>query len=106
MKREFVNEYLGIKESYKMPERMMKILLDPSEREKMFDVFLAEESDLSTDQWTEYFQDEQGDRNALKQDFTPPGICKIVAEITPKAESYADVCSGTGGLTILSLIHI
>lgn len=100
MKREFVNEYLGIKESYKMPERMMKILLDPYEREKMFDVFLAEEPDLSTDQWTQYFQEEHGDRNALKQDFTPPGICKIVAEITPKAESYADVCSGTGGLTI------
>ncbi len=100
MRREFVNEHLGITESYKMPERMMEILFNPFEREKMFDAFLAEEGNLSRDQWTDYFQDEQGDRKALKQDFTPPEICEIVAEITPEAESYADVCSGTGGLTI------
>ena len=100
MRREFVNEYLGIIESYKMPERMMEILFNPSEREKMFDAFIEEAPDLTTDQWMDYFQDEQGDRKALKQDFTPPEICKIVAEITPEAESYADVCAGTGGLTI------
>lgn len=100
MNREFVNAYLEITESYKMPERMMEILFNPAERVKMFDAFIAEDTDLSVDQWTDYFQEEQGDRNALKQDLTPPRICQIVAEITPEAESYADVCAGTGGLTI------
>lgn len=40
--RDFVNNYLGITESYKMPARMMEILFNPSEREKMFDAFSAE----------------------------------------------------------------
>lgn len=100
MNRNFVNGYLGIDESYKMPERMMELLLNADEREKMFDAFSAENPDMTGDLWYEYFQDEQGDRNALKQDFTPTGICQLVAEITPEAESYADVCAGTGGLTI------
>lgn len=100
MDRNFVNGYLGIDESYKMPERMMEILLNAEEREKMFDAFSAENPDMTGDLWHEYFQDEQGDRNALKQDFTPMEICQLVAAITPEAESYADVCAGTGGLTI------
>lgn len=100
MDRNFVNGYLGIDESYKMPERMMELLLNAEEREKMFDAFSAENPDMTGDLWHEYFQDEQGDRNALKQDFTPMEICQLVAEITPEAESYADVCAGTGGLTI------
>ena len=100
MDRNFVNGYLGIDESYKMPERMMELLLNAEEREKMFDAFSAENPDMTGDLWHEYYQDEQGDRNALKQDFTPMGICQLVAEITPEAESYADVCAGTGGLTI------
>lgn len=98
--RDFVNNYLEITESYKMPARLMEILFNPSEREKMFDAFSAENPDKSMDWWTDYFQDEQGDRNALKQDFTPHSICKIVAEMTPPADSFADVCAGTGGLTI------
>lgn len=100
MDRDFVNGYLGIDESYKMPERMMELLLNAEEREKMFDAFSAKNPDMTGDLWYEYFQDEQGDRNALKQDFTPTEICQLVAEITPEAESYADVCAGTGGLTI------
>lgn len=100
MDRNYVNGYLGIDESYKMPERMMELLLNAEEREKMFDAFSAENPDMTGDLWHEYFQDEQGDRNALKQDFTPMEICQLVAEITPEAESYADVCAGTGGLTI------
>ena len=78
----------------------MELLLNAEEREKMFDAFSAENPDMTGDLWHEYFQDEQGDRNALKQDFTPMEICQLVAEITPEAESYADVCAGTGGLTI------
>ena len=66
MDRNFVNGYLGIAESYKMPERMMELLLNAEEREKMFDAFSAENPDMTGDLWHEYFQDEQGDRNALK----------------------------------------
>lgn len=33
LNRDFVNNYLGITESYKMPARMMEILFNPSERE-------------------------------------------------------------------------
>lgn len=101
MDREIVNEILGIKESYQLADKLLTILLDPTEKEKVFDKFVeAAGGDFSKDWFTEYFQNEQGDRNTLKQDFTPDSICKIATELLDNNRVIADICSGTGGLTL------
>ena len=103
MDREIINNMLGITESYKMPDKLLSVLLNnPTE---IFEKFKAIEQDLSYDWFTDYFQQEQGDRNALKQDFTPVGIAKLLSKITPNAEVIADYCAGTGGLTISAWLN-
>ena len=44
------------------------------------------------------FQEEQGDRKTLKQDFTPDCICSLVAKLM-KSGNCLDMCSGTGALS-------
>lgn len=78
----------------------MEILLDDDQREALFLAFIAEESDLSYDWFTDYFQQEHGDRDKFKQDFTPRAVCDLVNGLTGKADRVADICAGTGGLTI------
>lgn len=91
---------MDINESFEMPQKLMMILADKKSREELFDKFLEKKKDLSYDWFTDYYQEEQGDRNALKQDFTPDCICEIVNKVNEKADKIADICSGTGGLTI------
>ena len=100
MKRETINNLLGIKEAYEMPNKLMEILENKSDREELFENFLKHESDLSFDWFTDYFQNEQGDREALKQDFTPNCICEIISKLEEPTETVTDICSGTGGLFI------
>lgn len=93
-----INDLLGIKESYEMPERLLKILLTGAE--ELFDKFMECSSDLTKDLFNEYFQTEHGDRDKLKQDFTPQSVAHIVSELTINSNNTADICSGTGTLTI------
>lgn len=100
MTNDFINKTLGVEESYQMPERLMQILEDDQKREEVFDTFLNEETDLSYDWFTDYYQNEHGDREKLKQDFTPDCVCKILNSINGAFDTLADICAGTGGLTI------
>lgn len=100
MKNDFINKTLGIEESYQMPERLMRILEEEQKREEVFDTFLEQEKDLSYDWFTDYYQEEHGDRGKLKQDFTPDCVCKILDGLNEKFDALADICAGTGGLTI------
>ncbi|MEY8257568.1 N-6 DNA methylase [Erysipelotrichaceae bacterium 66-17] len=97
--RERVNEIFGIKESYKLPDKIMDLIFhDP---DYLYNSLKNE--DMRVDFFRDYFQDEQGDRNALKQDFTPDSICEIVARIVKDhghPQMIADMCAGTGALTI------
>ena len=95
-----INRILGIEESYQLPERMMQILGDKTKRERVFDEFLKINSDLSYDWFTDYFQEEHSNRKAMMQDFTPKSITDIIKGITGDFISCADICAGTGGLTI------
>ena len=93
-----INEILGINESFKLPERLMGILLtDP---EKMFDEFMAIGEPLDHDWFTEYFEEEHSNKTKMAQDFTPKEVCELLSHVTGKAETIADICAGTGGLTI------
>lgn len=98
--RDFVHSTLGISEAWELPKVLLSVMLDDVRRESILSQFAGAMDDLTHDNLTDYFQDEHGDRDALKQDFTPMALCDLVAEMAGDAESYLDVCAGTGGLTI------
>lgn len=95
-----INDLLGITESFHASYKLGDILKNQEGREELFSSFLKEEQDLSFDWFTEYFQEEHSDRKGKKQDFTPDGIIKVASGILGDTESNADICAGTGGLTI------
>ena len=104
MKLDEINNVLGIEDSYKAPNRIMEILLgDVNKREKIFKEFLSVDSDLTIDQFHEYFQEEHAERKTKKQDFTPSTISQILTRLT---ESQGDnglryeVACGTGSIVI------
>lgn len=97
---ETINSLIGIDESYKAPIKLQRILIDSNKRIELFNQFLEKEKDLSFDWFTDYFQEEHSDRKNKKQDFTPDGIVKLVSSLLGGFEVNADICAGTGGLTI------
>lgn len=98
---ETINQIIGVDESFLAPIELQKILNDNVKRTGMFREFLKHESDLSFDWFTDYFQEEHSDRKNKKQDFTPDGIVKLVSSLLGnKFVINADICAGTGGLTI------
>lgn len=105
MTREELHKIFKVKEAFKLPDRIMSILFDEQEKAKVFQQLEELNEDIETDFLREYFQNEQGDRQALKQDFTPASIGEIIAQITPEAETVADICAGTGGLSIEKWKH-
>lgn len=101
---EQINELLGVNDSYQTPNRIMEILYNIKEREKLFDKFLElYNHDLSYDWFNVYYQDEHADRKTKKQDFTPDSLADLLAELTgsvSKGSTIYDAASGTGTLLI------
>lgn len=97
---EEINKLLGVDESYKASSVLFKKLMSKDERQKLFKVFLAKETDLTFDWFTDYFQEEHSDRKKNKQDFTPDGVVTLVNRLLGSTQFNADICAGTGGLTI------
>lgn len=95
-----INELIGINESFQASYKLTEIMQDEQQRNNLFAAFLTEEQDLSFDWFTEYFQAEQSDRKNKKQDFTPDGIVTLASSLLGSTVSNADICAGTGGLTI------
>lgn len=98
---------LGVSESYQVPDAMMKALMDGTKRHELFSLYLSEFS-LDDDPVNVLFQEEHGDRDKFKQDYTPPELARLVAEMahcdTGKAPAtIADLCAGTGTLTLACL---
>lgn len=103
-----INKILGVTESYKAPERMWEILKSEADvRDKIFLQFLESfDYKVSEDWFHDWFQEEHADRSVKKQDFTPMSVGEVLAKITENRilkdfEKRYDVCSGTGGLTIM-----
>lgn len=104
-KTQDINRILGIKESYKAPDRIMEILTgDTAKRDVVLKEFLELfEYNMSFDWFHEYFQEEHADRKTQKHDYTPESVAKLVNQLTAKDTrnlSVYDVASGTGGLII------
>ena len=99
---------LGVSESYQVPDAMMKALGDPQKRRELFSLYL-EEFSLNDDPVNILFQEEHGDRDKFKQDYTPPELARLVAELAAQnfrsaaPEAIADLCAGTGTLTLACL---
>ena len=100
LQAEQINELLGVEESYQASFKLSEILADNDKRNRLFDSFLKLEQDLSFDWFTDYFQEEHSNRKDRKQDFTPNGVTDLASKLLGKFESNADICAGTGGLTI------
>lgn len=93
---------LGIDESYKAPEAIMNILMEPGERRSRFmqDV-IALDHDLSHDTLQSYYEDEQALRGNHKQDYTPTSISRLASMLTGDTSStVSDPTAGTGSMII------
>lgn len=98
-----INKLLGIKESYKAPDRLMEILyMDKPERDKYFMNFLeAFDKDVTYDWFHDYFQDEHADRKNQKQDFTPRSVSSLLSQMVGhEGNTYYEPAAGTGGILI------
>lgn len=91
-------DYFNVKESYQIPDKLLQLLL--SDATNLFDLYSAEHL-LEKDDLLLDFQLNDASRDSLKQDFTPDGIAEVTSQLL-KAEfaSAADLCAGTGVLTI------
>lgn len=106
----WINEQLGVSDSYQAPEALLKILYNKEVREQVFRNFLMEyEGDVSYDWFTLYFQEEHADRKNKKQDFTPNSVAKLLSELTSGNDCnnslIYDAPAGTGGLLINKWDH-
>lgn len=95
-----INQLLGIDEAFHAPYRLMELIKDKEAFERLMESLLEQESDLTFDWFTDYFQMEHSDRKNKKQDFTPDGVVTLVDQLLGPSDSNADICAGTGGLTI------
>jgi len=95
-----INVLLDIKENYQAPAKMLELMLNDTERPKLFEAFLAFETDLSQDWFVQYFEDEHADRKKKKQDFTPLCISKLMAKIVSGGKTYFEPAVGTGSIMI------
>lgn len=94
-----INELIGVDESFKASDRLYKLLMS-DEKDELFKSFLAIESDLTYDWFTDYYQEEHSDRKKNKQDFTPDKVTELMSKLLGSTTYNADICAGTGGLTI------
>lgn len=95
-----IDELLGVGESFEASYKLMDILKEDTTRNSTFQKFLQIENDLTFDWFTDYFQEEHSNRKNMKQDFTPDGVVQLANTVLPNAKVNADICAGTGGLTI------
>lgn len=97
-----VNDLLGIDDAFKAPGRLMEILSEREEREKLFRNFLKIDTNLEYDWFHEYFETEQAERKSKKQDFTPDTVAKLANAIAcePRHTDYYEMAAGTGGMMI------
>ena len=100
LERNTINELFGITESYEMPDRVMEILMDEKARMRCFNETTKISPDMKEDFFLDYYQEEHGDRKELKQDYTPDCVAALASEMAGTAGTVADICAGTGSLTI------
>lgn len=99
MIREAILEICGVKEVFELPQVLLTKLLS-SEQSELLERIGAIYGDRQLDQFRDFFQEEGADRKKLKQDYTPDGVAELLARVSRSGKSLADICAGTGSLTI------
>lgn len=101
------NKLFGVEDSYQTPEKIMKILYNKEEREKLFmELLEAHDYNVDFDWFHEYFEDEHADRKNKKQDFTPECVADLLSKVVMNSNddesngNYYEVAAGTGGIMI------
>lgn len=95
-----IQDLLQEKEAYKVPEKLLSVMLDPSRKNEFLAKIADKMTDAGSDGLRDDFQEEQGDRKKLKQDYTPDCLTKLISKLVPDSDRYADICAGTGALTL------
>lgn len=101
--KEFLKEILECREVSEIPEKLLNILLDENSREHILQLINEKKDDKVIDVFRDMFQEEQSNRKELKQDYTPDGLSRLLAELSGNTKNLADVCAGTGSLTVAFL---
>lgn len=104
-----INALLGIAESYKAPQRIMKIIESDEKRNDIFSNFLEEFNyNVSYDWFGDYFEAEHADRKEKKQDFSPIEVSRLISKIITGEKKHHGLiyepCAGTGQ-NIISCWH-
>lgn len=99
----FLKEVLECREASEIPEKLLDILLDENSREHILQLINEKKDDKVIDVFRDMFQEEQSNRKELKQDYTPDGLSILLAELSGNTKNLADVCAGTGSLTVAFL---
>lgn len=86
-------EILQVSEAYKIPDALMEVLLSDEAA-----IVVKKIKERGGQNVRDMFQKEQGDRERLKQDFTPDCVCAMVAKLA-KSGNVLDMCAGTGALS-------
>ena len=100
-----LREILKVSDSYQIPDKLMEIIYNKEEREKLF-VELLEIHDYQVgyDWFIKHFEDEHADRKVKKQDFTPKSVANLLSRLALCNEgdvgNYYEVAAGTGSILI------
>lgn len=91
-------ELTGEKEVFNIPQKLMKMLLDETERKRLISELEKYEHGISCS-FQEFFESEIADRKTFKQDYTPQSIGEICSNVVGTGD-YLEIASGTGSLAI------
>ena len=101
--KEFLKELLECREASEIPEKLLNVLLDENSGEHILQLINEKKDDKVIDVFRDMFQEEQSNRKELKQDYTPDGLSSLLAKLSGNTKKLADVCAGTGSLTVAFL---
>lgn len=101
--KELLKEILKCRETFEISTRLLEALLIDEERNELLSKLDMLYTDKSVDMFRDFFQEEQANRKGLKQDYTPDEISQLIAKLAKKTQSVADICAGTGSLTVAFL---
>ena len=88
-------DLFGIDDIGKLGSELIKC-----EEEKLRAFYELVEGDLSRDYLQMVYQYYMADRKEKKQDYTPACLGKFLSKLLGEADTYIDMCAGSGALTI------
>ena len=101
--KELLKEILKCRETSEITKKLLNALLNHGSRERILQLINEKKDDKVIDVFRDMFQEEQSNRKELKQDYTPDGLSSLLANLSENTKNLADVCSGTGSLTVAFL---